>query len=39
MANIGDKKRIYEVPEPAQVPDTVPSDLPISEPEKVPVGV
>ena len=39
MAHIGEEKRIYEVPEPVSVPDTVPADapsVPAQEPEKVP---
>ncbi len=36
MANIGTERRIYEVPEPAQVPDTVPEQAPATEPEEVP---
>lgn len=32
MANIGKEKKIYEIPEPAQVPDTVPQDIPVEEP-------
>lgn len=41
MANIGTEKRVYEIPEPASIPDTVPESIPagppVREPEKVPV--
>ena len=38
MANIGKESKIYEIPEPMQMPNTVPESAPVfePEPEKVP---
>lgn len=37
MAHIGEEKKVYEIPEPAAIPDTVPVEAPaVQEPEKVP---
>jgi len=38
MANIGEETRIYEIPEPVSIPDTVPVEAPAElEPEPVQV--
>ena len=36
MGQIGKEFEIVEVPEPLDVPDTMPVSTPVSEPEKVP---
>jgi hypothetical protein len=37
MGQIGKETKIYEIPEPVRIPDTVPSEQPVREPERVPV--
>lgn len=36
MGQIGEEEKVWEIPVPEKVPDTVPADLPVREPEKVP---
>jgi hypothetical protein len=36
VAQIGEERKIYQIPEPATVPDTVPVEAPVQEPEPVP---
>jgi hypothetical protein len=37
MGAIGTERKIYEIPEPARVPDTVPAEVPQHAEEPVPV--
>jgi hypothetical protein len=38
MGDIGEPKRIIDIPEPVQMPDTVPEQEPQRVPEPEPVG-